>query len=71
MRRALSVLAAAGVIAGGIVGSAGKRRSRTQHRPIAALAAVVALHAPDGGDDVAVDAVGALGGIEGGAVFGE
>ena len=39
---------------------AGERRGRADHRAVAAERAVVRLHAPDRGDDVAVDAVGLL-----------
>ena len=39
---------------------AGERRGRAQHCAVAALGAVVRFHAPDGGDNVPIDAVGAL-----------
>ena len=49
----------------------GQRRGRTDHRTLADLRPVIGLHAPDGGDEVAVDAISLLDRIEGGAVFRE
>ena len=39
---------------------AGERRGRADHRALADLRAVVGLDAPDGGNDVPIDAVGLL-----------
>ena len=39
---------------------AGERRGRAQHRAVAALGAVVRFHAPDGGENVMIDAIGLL-----------
>ena len=50
---------------------AGERRGRADHRAVAAHGAVVRLHAPDRGDDVAVDAIGLLDLIEHRLVFGQ
>ena len=50
---------------------AGQRGGRTDHRALADLRPVIGLHAPDGGDEVAIDAIGFLDRIEGGAVLGE
>ena len=40
---------------------AGERRGRAQHRAVAAHGAVIRFDAPDRGDDVAIDAISALG----------
>ena len=47
---------------------AGERGGRAQHRPVAGDGAVIGLDAPDRGDDVTVDAIGALDRVEGRAV---
>ena len=50
---------------------AGERRGRADHRAVAAERAVVRLHAPDRGDDVAVDAIGLLDLVEHRLVLGQ
>ncbi len=49
----------------------GKRRRRTDDRAFTDLRSVIGFHAPDGGDEVAIDSVRLLNRIERGAVFGE
>ena len=43
---------------------AGERRGRADHRAFADLGAVVGFDAPDGGDEMAVDAIGLLDRVE-------
>src|SRR5262245_52332850 len=49
----------------------GKRRRRTDDRALADLRSIIGFHAPDGGDEVAIDSVSLFNGIERAAVFGE
>ena len=49
----------------------GQRGGRTDHRALADLRAIIGFNAPDGGDEVAIDAIRLLDRVEGGAVLSE